>query len=134
MAGTVTITRRFGHPGGKSFGLEEVKISWTGDATDGSVPNTTLELSGTIERVVTNPGSTAPTANYDIVIEDQDGIDVMQGALANRHTSNSEEVIPTKAGSAASTFSKITVHGTHTFKLTNNSVASATGTVIIYMR
>lgn len=52
------------------------------------------KIEGYIVRVVTNPSATAPTDDYDITITDADGVDVMAGALANRDTANSEQVIP----------------------------------------
>ena len=44
-------------------------------------------------RWATNPSSTAPSDNYDIVVNDEDGIDIAAGGLANRDTSNSEQVL-----------------------------------------
>ena len=44
-------------------------------------------------RWATNPSSTAPDANYDIVVNDDDAIDISAGGLANRHTSSSEQVL-----------------------------------------
>jgi hypothetical protein len=36
----------------------------------------TKAISGEILRITTNPGATAPTDNYDVVILDEDGFDV----------------------------------------------------------
>jgi hypothetical protein len=46
---------------------------------------------------VTNPGATAPTDNYDIVVNDADGVDVAAGVLANRDTANSEQAYEASA-------------------------------------
>ena len=43
---------------------------------------------------MTNPGATAPTDNYDIVVNDADSVDVAAGVLANRDTANSEQAYP----------------------------------------
>ena len=76
-------------------------VDWT-SATDGSA-TAAVTLDGVIHKFVTNPGATAPSANYDITLVDEDGIDIAQGLLANRHTSNSEEVYP---------FAEVTLGGT----------------------
>lgn len=132
MAGTVTVTRvplRAPNEGKK---IEKIKIDWTADAADGSVPNTVIQgLYGFCVKVITNPGSTAPTANYDIAFLDPDdsGIDAFATLLNNRHTSNSEQVYPLISGAATPIF----LAGDYTFNLTNNAVNSATGQVILYL-
>jgi hypothetical protein len=45
-------------------------------------------------KVITNPGSTAPTDNWDFTLSDSDGIDVMGGNGANRHTTTSQMTAP----------------------------------------
>jgi hypothetical protein len=90
MAGTVEVsTRRVGQSD-KSSGGRCLIVAWTSDAA-GAV-TATINIAGLIHKVVTNPGATAPSANYDITLVDEDGIDIAQGLLANRHTTNSEEV------------------------------------------
>lgn len=86
----------------------KITISWT-SATGGAVscdiaatfaaaqaPNgpKPKKLKGFIARVVTNPGATAPTDDYDIALNDEDGVDVMATTLNNRDTATSEQVIP----------------------------------------
>ena len=72
-----------------------IKWTWT-SATDGSVVKvTTGGFYGEVISLLTDPGSTAPTDNYDITITDADGYDVMQGAGANRDTANTEQTVPT---------------------------------------
>lgn len=72
-----------------------IKWTWT-SATDGTVVKaTTSGYYGQVVALFTDPGSTAPTDNYDIVVNDPDGYDVMQGAGANRDTANSETAVPT---------------------------------------
>jgi len=132
MAGTVTITRvplRAPNEGKK---VEKIKIDWTADAADGSVPNTSVtRLYGWVVKVLTNPGSTAPTDNYDIELLDPDDstVDALAGALANRDTANSEQVYPVATSAATPVF----LAGDYTFKLSNNAVNSATGQVILYI-
>jgi len=87
MAGSVTITYSSHET------VKYVQWSWTSDASgDVSGTDTTL-VSGQVLRWATNPGSTAPSANYDIVVNDEDSIDIAAGGLVNRHTSTSEQVL-----------------------------------------
>jgi len=44
--------------------------------------------------VVTNPGATAPTDDYDLTILDAQGVDIMGGKLADRDETNTEQVVP----------------------------------------
>ncbi|ANS03537.1 hypothetical protein [uncultured Mediterranean phage uvDeep-CGR2-KM21-C338] len=87
MAGSVTITYS------DHATVKYVQWSWTSDASGDVSGTDTKILSGVALRFATNPGSTAPTANYDIVINDEDAIDIAAGGLANRHTSDSEQLL-----------------------------------------
>lgn len=132
-AGTVAITTT-------NFGPESpskyytVTYTWTADASDGSVPATAAQFpyGGYIVRVVTNPGTNAPSDNYDLTLTDADGVDVVGGALANRDTSNTESVVPI-VDSVNSIYGGSLVAGSITMNLTNNSVNSAGGTLVIYV-
>lgn len=85
MAGTITLSHQeIGH-------IRKITATCTGDAADGSYPDTALpSFEGRLLQLKTNPGATAPTANYDITLVDANGIDVLQSAGLNRHTTNSE--------------------------------------------
>lgn len=131
MAGAVTVTRTQTHLDveGRRY-LEAITVAWTADASDGSVPDTVIHnVRGTLERLVTQPGSTAPTDNYDVTLTDADGFDVLGGAGADRDTANTEE-----AAIALGTYFQRTVAGDLTFSLANNSVNSATGTATLYVK
>jgi hypothetical protein len=110
--------------------VDKLRITWTAD-TDGSYTDyTTAEnMDGYVFMVVTNPGATAPTDNYDITLADSDGCDVSGGELANRDTANTEQIIP-KIGN---TYGGRFVAGPLTLGISNNSINSATGEVIIYV-
>lgn len=94
MAASSTVTYDDGPDhNGRLNGVRKVIIDWT-SASDGSV-TATARVSGTLIKAVTNPGATAPSANYDIAITDDEGIDILaacQSSLANRHTSTTEQV------------------------------------------
>lgn len=75
--------------------IKRVIIDWTSDNTTGAVSGTTKKITGELIKAVTNPGSTAPTDNYDIAITDEESADVLAncvaaGRLDNRDTSNTE--------------------------------------------
>jgi hypothetical protein len=89
MAGSVTIT----YSPASAF-VKWVSWSWTSDASGDVSGTDTKSLDGQVVRWATNPGSTAPDDNYDIVVNDEDGIDLAGGGLVNRDTANSEQVIP----------------------------------------
>ena len=88
MAGTVVVTKS------ETRSVKVLILSWTSDAS-GDVSGTTGSMSGEILKIVTDPdGTDAPTANYDVVLNDTHAVDVALGLLANRHTSNNETVYP----------------------------------------
>lgn len=134
MAGTVTITSRdrteFGI-GTRSRTCEIVTIAVTADAADGSVPNTSIPLKGFLVKAITNPGATAPTDNYDIELMDPADValDALGGALTNRDTATTEQAYPVITGAACPVF----LCGTYTLKVSNNSVNSATVSIILYL-
>ncbi len=98
MAGSsMTINYDDGADGaGLVGGIRKILVSWTSDDTTGAVSGTTRKIVGQLIKGVTDPGSAAPTANYDITITDEEGVDVLAaciaaGRLDNRHTSTSEQ-------------------------------------------
>ena len=109
-----------------------ITISWVADNTTGSVPNLTIDVNlygiegWYLYSAETNPGTTAPTDNYDIVINDTEGVDIAGSLLNNRDETNTELVL---IGTASHGFP--VVKGNLTFSLSNNSVNSATGTLIL---
>lgn len=143
MAGSVTMTlnkisTKLSGKGANYSGAHDIfklLIEWVGDASGGTVPQTAFSASDLkflrgryCVLAVTDPGSTAPTDNYDITIEDEYGVDVFGGSLTNRDTANSEQAIPQIGTGLASRL----CGGTWTFKLSGNSVNSATGKLCLY--
>jgi hypothetical protein len=115
---------------------ELVVVSFVGDASGGTVPDRSLGLYGYVEKVVTNPGSTGPSANYDITLGDpsDSALDALASALLNRHTSTTEQVYPRIAGTIGTVSSfKPFLSGQYTLAIANTSVNSATGTIEIYL-
>jgi hypothetical protein len=97
-----------------------VTCTWTADASDGSVPTAEV-YGGCLVKAITDPGTTAPTDNYDItLVEDTYSTDVSDSLLLNRDTANTEEVefVPAECW-----------EGTADLTIANNSVNSATGAI-----
>jgi hypothetical protein len=97
MAGTLT-------PSEEIFGtVKKITLAWT-SSTAGTVSGTatTNAYSGAISRLVTVPStSAAPDLNYDIVLNDLDGTDVLMGAGANRSNTATEQVLASSLGFVA---------------------------------
>ncbi len=105
--------------------IRKIVFTATGDDSDGSFPATAItdKIEGHLVELVTNPGSTAPTDNWDVVLNDANGLDKLQGVGANRDTTTSE--------AAPIVFSGTSLHpvvakdDTLTLTITGNSVNDA---------
>lgn len=126
MAGTIAVTSH------KSFGvIRRLVIDWTADAADASVPSLLLPaIEGRLLALETNPGSTAPTDSYDIVVNDGEGADRLVGAGADRDTADS--AITAVAFASSSIHPPVSIDEALTLAISNNAVNSATGRVILY--
>lgn len=126
-ANTLAITVDRGTPG-----IVVVGYAWVAD-TDGSfsASNAAHPFPGPAWCFmgVTDPGSTAPTDDYDLTLSDADGADIFGAELNNRDASNSEQVTPKIGNTYGARFVK---GQTVTLAITNNSVNSATGTLRVY--
>jgi hypothetical protein len=121
-----------------------VKFSFIANST-GAVPSTSTTVEtcasrqcypmpngriGYIAKVVTDPGSTAPTDDYDITLtDDTTGADLLGGEGADRDTANTEEVVP-KIGNA---YAGNVAFTSFTLNISSNSVNAATGDVYVYI-
>lgn len=110
--------------------VRKIRVTLTGDDATGAMPDTTLEMTGFLIKVVTNPGSTAPTDNYDVAINDEHGADVAAGQLTNRSNTASQIVHLVSVSSGPT---PPFVCGTHTMVITNTSVNSATIVMDLYL-
>lgn len=94
MAAVVTYALDEYQPIRSSPRLRKVTISWLSH-TDGVAAITIPRMRGRLIKAVTNPSATAPTADYDIVLTDGDGANILANCdddLTDRHTSNTEIV------------------------------------------
>lgn len=108
-----------------------VTLDWTGDAANGTVPDTELSAAIMAQIIglklilgVTNPGATAPTAAYDITLEDEDGCDLFGGTMADRAAATSEQAFPV----GGTIYAPRPVINDLTFKIAGQEVHSAVGT------
>lgn len=100
--------------------------------TDGSVTDVvvTSRISGRLLALETNPGSTAPQSNYDIVLTNADGTDVLQGVGANRHTSSTEKVAIVYT--STSIHPPVAMTDVLTLGVSGNNVSGATTKIKVY--
>ena len=116
-----------------SFGnkIQICKWSWIADSGTGAVAakTSTVELHGYLVKFKVHPGTTAPTALFDITLKDSDGCDVLGGEGADRSATLIEQGLPL-VGAA---YAPSRVDGFLTFAITGNSVNGATGDFYIYI-
>lgn len=123
-AGTCTVT----YPSSYSTSIQTILVSCTAgtDAEVGTYPDATIvPKRGWVFLAETNPGTTAPTDDYDIVLTNANGVDVMGGALLNRDETNTERAIPGVSGWVDG--------GVVTVETSNNSVSAATFTLYVWV-
>ena len=121
MAGTVVTTE-------ETFSnVKKITFAWTCSAGGAADATTTKFYTGDILRAVAIPGTggDAPTALYDGVINDDDSVDVMDGAFANLSATLTTQIGPLGAATIANT--------QLTLGITNAGDANK-GTVILYIR
>lgn len=122
MAGTVTTTEeRLGF-------IHKVKFVWVSSAGGAADATTTYYYTGLLERVVQIPdgGGTQPTDQYDCVVNDADGADVL-GALGANLSNAAQTLKAAKDGLGAVANSKLTL------AITNAGNAKG-GATILYIR
>lgn len=107
MAGTVVFTE-------ETFGsVKKIKAAWTSDAGGAADGTTTEVYNGKCFLLTTVPsgGGTAPTALYDATLLDEDSVDVLAGAGANRAAATVEQVLDANLGGVAN--DKLALHITN---------------------
>lgn len=119
MAGTVTLL--------ESAGAGILKVRWEWESTAGGAADkaTVHGYFGEVLALVTIPDAVAaPTALYDVTVEDSEGYDVLQGAGADRSAAAQETAVPT---------AKSVAFGPLTLKVTNAG-ATKKGVAILYVQ
>jgi len=108
-----------------------VTMTWTGDASAGTLPSTAFSSTTMnsvrgwyLTQAITDPGATTPTDDYDIVLNDSSGLDLMSGNLADRDEANTEVAFPDTITRPIDT--------TLTFVVSNTTKASGLGVTKFY--
>lgn len=107
--------------------VKKITWEWTSDALGAASIETAKQYNGVIERLVTIPGTAGdqPDDNYDVTIEDEDGVDVLMGEGVDRHESNTQQVGRDDLGVVA--YSTLTL-------VVADAGATNKGTVHLYIR
>lgn len=144
MAGSsTTITYDDGADGaGYRGSIRKVIIDFLTDDASGSVACTTRKIVGELIKIVTDPGSAAPTANWDVVLTDEEGVDlsihmddVAIAALIARHTTTTlETYLPLEDTAGTGRVASWPVVCDKLTVTVNNAGNSKTGQIILYYR
>ena len=120
MAGTVTKTEKI------SGSVKKLIFAWTSSAGGAADATSVAAFDGKVIGFTTIPdGGAAPDDNYDVVVTDVDGHDVLVGAGANRDTSNTEHVDGANLAAVAGSLLTLAV---------TNAGNAKSGTVIVWVR
>lgn len=114
-------------PESNGAGMWSQLVSWTASSVDGNFTQCSLiyPINGILTWVETDPGSTAPTASYDVTLTDALGLSI---TVSDRSATATEFTKPTASGSAQA----VPVWGRLLLDISNNSEASATGRIRLY--
>lgn len=85
-----------GAAGKEPGGVRKILVDFLTDDSAGTATVTTRKIVGRLIKIVTDPGSAAPTDNYDVAVTDEEGVDVLANCmnatlLGTRDTANTEE-------------------------------------------
>lgn len=131
MANASTVWTKPYPPGGEGK-IEEHLWTWTADDATGAITAEPSEevITGWVMQAEVDPGSTAPTALYDITITNSGGADIFGTELNELSATEYEFFVPYVNG----TNREVWVNSILTFNATGNSVNSATGTLKLTVR
>jgi hypothetical protein len=111
-------------------------ITFTASADNGTIPNYTTTATDQkfmkgywLFYVETDPGSTGPTADYDIVINSASGYDIMGGALADRSATVTQRAFADLSNIKHSP----PIDGALTVAVSNTTANSATCTIKFWL-
>lgn len=124
-ADSETITTDRG-PGTRVF---KKSVAWTASAI-AQKADINVSVDGLVYHVVTIPGATAPAANWDLTVEDSDGVDIMAGETQNRSGTVAEQAEPL----FGTNYNPRMVVDGLTLKFTELATADAEGVVNIYYK
>lgn len=131
--GTGTYTTSYNPDQATNYKHKVLTVSITDDTAGTTVALAENDVLGYLLcSMETNPGSTAPTDDYDIVVNTAGGADLLGGAGANRDTANTEIAYPTVD---ATTGQKacVPINGALSLVLSGNSVNNATTVIKLFL-
>lgn len=115
-----------------------LEFAWAGSTTDPATAVSTATINKIgglylfLMKTIPGASSAAPTAAYDITLTDSDTLDVLQGTGLDRSATAIETTVP-KQDTNQTLFGPVFIDsGGLTLHITNNSNASATGTIRFY--
>jgi len=131
-AGTVACTKTLlvnGLAGGGHIYGEKWVCTAAGDDSDGTLPSYELPapVHGYVIRAVTDPGTVAPTDNWDFSLTDAEGLDILGGSGADRDTSTSEDFSPQSGATPAPS------NGLLNLVITGNTQTAADFEIILFV-
>jgi hypothetical protein len=126
---------------GRRCSIRRVIATFLTDDSAGTASGTTRKIVGELIKVVTNPGSAAPTDNWDVLITDENSIDPLAGvqnaaALVARDTTTTEQTylqLLNADGTPVAEAIFPVVCGALTIAVANGG-NSKTGEIILYYR
>lgn len=135
MAAGAVVDTHSAFNSGQPGAVKTLTLAWTSDGSGNVNGILSRRINGQIVGIETDPGTPAPTDNYDAVLITEAGVDAAGGYLANRDTTVSEGVIPiveTLVGSNPYG-SLVWVESTLELRITNAG-ASKQGRVLVHYR
>ena len=131
--GTGTYTTSYNPDQATNYKHKVLAVSITDDTNGTTVALTETDVLGYwLCAMETNPGSTAPTDDYDIVINTAGGVDILGGAGANRDTSTTETAYPT-IDSTSGQKGCVPINSALSLVLSGNSVNNATVAIKLFL-
>lgn len=111
--------------------IQTITVTMTADGSGvWTAEQTSAVIRGHITGFSTNPGAGPPQDNWDIVINDEDGVDVLMGAGVDRDTTTSERSAP----QINSVPVPIPVNSKLSFAPSGNNVASAVVVITLFVK
>ena len=114
-----------------TFRAGVIEWSWTSNSTGNVVKVFDFDVGGTVTKIVTNPGSAAPTSGHLITITDSSGTDIAMtmGALSTTATvAHYPQATGSVTGAVQSTW-----RGYLTFNVTGAGTANIGKTTLYYV-
>ena len=110
--------------------MRMVTFAWTSTSGGAFSITTSEQFSGWVCSLETIPGGTTPSDLYDLVLNNDNGTDLMGGAGADRSATTKEIVLPLNGGSPV----VVPICGTKLTLVGSNAGNAKTGTAYVYIQ